>query len=285
MHDISAGLHARMLLNRTGFRSTHSLGQNFLLDDGLLSHLIDVAGVGPDDRVLEIGPGAGVMTRLLAQRVQEIVAVEIDLRLEPILSEMLADLDNARVVYQDALKTDLSALLEGPVHVVANLPYYITADLIQKLLLSGIPLKSLNVMVQKEAAERMMSAPGDPNWCRLAALVQYFGVPSVLAEVPPEAFEPNPRITSVFMRVDIHQEKPVKPLNEALFLKTLTVEFAMRRKTLANNLKASFYMDSETAKAVILAAGLDERVRGEVLTLEQVSTLSDVIFEQQKTRK
>ena len=277
MADISWGLRARTLLARAGFRPQHSLGQNFLLDDDVLEHLIDLSGVGPDDHVLEIGPGPGVMTRLLAGRVRRVTAVEIDRALEPVLSEMLSGVENAEVVYRDAMKADLSEFVGGPSRVVANLPYYITADAVLKVLLSGLPVLSLSVMVQREAAERMLSQPGDKNWCLLAATVSYFADAAVLAEIPPEAFEPRPHVASPLLHLDVYREKPVKPRDEALFLKVLAAAFAMRRKTLVNNLKAAFDLDSERAKRIVRSVSEDERVRGEALTLQKLAEISDRI--------
>jgi 16S rRNA (adenine1518-N6/adenine1519-N6)-dimethyltransferase len=277
MPDISAALRARTLLERAGFRATHALGQNFLLNEELLARLIDHAGVGPDDHVLEIGPGPGVMTRLLAQRVGRVTAIEIDRALEPVLSGMLEGVTNAEVLYQDAMKADLSAIIDGPFHVVANLPYYITAEAVLKVLLSGADVRGVSVMVQKEAAERMMSAPGEKSWCQLAAIVQYFGAPRVAEEVPPEMFEPSPHITSAFMVIDIHREKPVRPRDEQMFLRVVAAAFAMRRKTLVNNLKFAFGLSAEAARAIVRFIGADERVRGEALTLEEIAALSDAL--------
>ncbi len=277
MADLSAGLRARTLLAASGFQTTRALGQNFLLDEGLLSEMIDLSGVGPEDQVLEIGPGPGVMTQLLAGRAKSVVAIEIDRGLEPVLRGMLEGFQNAQVVYADAVKADLSALVDGPYHVVANLPYYITADLILKVLLSKTDVRSLSILVQKEAAERMMSRPGEKRWCQLAATVQYFGAPRVLLEIPPTAFEPSPHIMSALMKIDIHREKPVQPRDEAKFLRLLAAAFAMRRKTLMNNLKAAFGLCAEDARAMLASLGLDERVRGEALTLSELSHLSDML--------
>ena len=149
MNDISPGLRARVLLEKHGFQTAHALGQNFLLDENLLSHLIDLSGVTAEDEVLEIGPGPGLMTCLLAHRARSVTAVELDRRLEPVLSAMLEGCENARVLYADALKTDLAALTAPGARVVANLPYYITADVVTRLLLRGAGYESISVMVQK----------------------------------------------------------------------------------------------------------------------------------------
>ena len=281
MNDISPGLRARVLLEKHGFQTAHALGQNFLLDENLLTHLIDLAGVTAADEVLEIGPGPGLMTCLLAHRARSVTAVELDRRLEPVLSAMLEGCENARVLYADALKTDLAALTAPGARVVANLPYYITADVIQRLLLRGPGYESVAVMVQKEAAERMTSLPGDKQWCHLAALVHYFGEPRILEEIPPEAFEPSPHVVSAFLRIDLYDERPVRPNDEALFLRVLAAAFAMRRKTLQNNLRAAFSLSAEAAAQAIERAGLPERVRGEAVSLEGLARLADALGDMQ----
>lgn len=276
--DLSAGLRARVALEKHGFRKTHALGQNFLLDEGLLNALLDAAQVGPDDRVLEIGPGAGVMTALLAGRCRNVLAVEVDHSLEPVLNDVLAGRDNARVVFRDFMKADLEALVgEGLYRVVANLPYYITADILLKLVTAQNRPESICIMVQREAAERIMSRPGTKPWCALAAMVQYYGEPSALLDVPPEAFDPPPHVMSQFLRIDRHKNPAAVPKDEATFFRLVTAAFAMRRKTLANNLKASFGMDQARALEVLERAGVDIRVRGEALTLEALCRVSDEI--------
>lgn len=278
----SAELKARVALEKHGFRNTHSLGQNFLLDEGLLGHLLDLAEVWCEDDVLEIGPGAGVMTALLSERCRRVLAVEVDRGLEPVLGEVLAGRNNARVVFKDVMKIDLPALVgevfgDGPWRVVANLPYYITADVILKLVTLDRPPESIAVMVQKEAADRVMSRPGAKQWCALAATVQSYGQPRVLADVSPDAFDPPPHVQSQFIIIERHLKPVVEPKDRQLYLRLVNAAFAMRRKTLANNLKAAFGFDNDGAKAVLNAAGVDERVRGEALTLQELCRVADAI--------
>ena len=275
-----------MALEKYRFRKAHSLGQNFLLSDSLIGGLLDAAGLCPEDEVLEIGPGAGVMTRLLSERVRRVTAVELDRGLEPVLSDVLEGVSNVRVVFRDILKVDLKRLAEeafdgGRYRVVANLPYYITADVLLRLAASECPPDSICVMVQREAAERVMSAPGSKQWCAMAAELQYYGRARVLCEVPPEAFDPPPHVVSQFIRIDRYDEPPVKPADGQLFRRLIRAAFAMRRKTLANNLKASFGLSQDAARAALEAAGLDERVRGEALALEALARLADVLHEKQ----
>lgn len=278
----SAELRARVALEKHGFRHTHSLGQNFLLDESLLAGLLDAAEIAPGDNVLEIGPGAGVMTRLLAGRCRSVLAVELDRALEPVLSEVLDGADNVRVVFRDFMKADLAALTgeafgNAPYRVVANLPYYITADALLKLATAVNPPESIAIMVQKEAAERVMSDPGSKQWCALAATLRYYGEAAVLCDVPPEAFTPPPHVMSRFIRIDRWDVPPVAPRDGRLFLRLANAAFAMRRKTLANNLKAAFGLDQAAALEVLEAAGVDAKARGESLALDALCRVSDAL--------
>ncbi len=279
----SAGLRARVALDKHGFRTTHSLGQNFLLDDRFLSGLLDEIDVRPEDRVLEIGPGAGVMTALLAERAEKVLAVELDERLAPVLSDVLAPHENAKVEYCDFLRCDVDALtaraLGEQYRVVANLPYYITADILAKLVGAKNPPASIAIMVQKEAAQRLMSEPGSKQWCALAATVRAYGRAEVVEEVPPERFDPAPHVVSCFLKIDAWDAPIVTPKDEALYRRVVQAAFAMRRKTLANNLRTSFGVSQEQAQAALIAAGLSEKVRGEALTLAQLADVSDALGE------
>ena len=279
----SAGLRARVALDKHGFRTTHSLGQNFLLDDRFLSRLLDEIVLRPEHRVLEIGPGAGVMTALLAERAEKVLAVELDERLAPVLSDVLAPHENAKVEYCDFLRCDVDALtartLGEQYRVVANLPYYITADILTKLVGAKNPPASIAIMVQKEAAQRLMSEPGSKQWCALAATVRAYGRAEVVEEVPPERFDPAPHVVSCFLKIDAWDAPIVTPKDEALYRRVVQAAFAMRRKTLANNLKTSFGVSQEQTQAVLSAAGLSDKVRGEALTLAQLSDVSDALGE------
>ena len=278
----SVELRARVAMEKHRFHTTHSLGQNFILDGRLIDYLLDETNLDPRDHVLEIGPGAGVMTGKLAERVEKVLAVEIDKGLEPVLQDVLGCYDNVRVAFQDVMKADLRKLTseyfgDGGYRVVANLPYYITADIILRLVLSECKPESIAIMVQKEAAERLMSHPGEKQWCAMAATVQYFGEISVITDVSPEAFHPMPHVVSSFIRIDLFDDRPIKPKDEKIFLRLINAAFAMRRKTLANNLKASFGMEADRIRRVLANAGVDERVRGESLSLEQLCAVADEI--------
>ena len=280
--QLSAGLRARVALEKHIFKPAHSLGQNFILDDGFLSLLLDLADVTANDRVLEIGPGPGVMTSLLADRAQKVLAIEMDEKLKPVLNDVLSGQDNAKVIFMDAMRADLETLVQEELggegyRVVANLPYYITADLIQKMVLTRPMPESICVMVQKEAAERLMSEPGAKNWCAFAAMVRCYGECEILDEVPPQRFNPAPHVDSCFIRIHLHAQNLVEPQLEEELLKMIRCCFHMRRKTLANNLKACYGINQERATLLLEEAGLKPQVRGEGLSLEEVARLTVAI--------
>lgn len=282
-NEISAGLRTRVALEKHGFRTAHSLGQNFILDEGFLNHLLDLADIRETDNVLEIGPGPGLMTLLLAKRAKRVLSVEIDERLQPVLADVLEGQGNVELIFADAMKADLGRLVREKLgeryRVVANLPYYITADLIQKMILTEPIPESICVMVQKEAAERLMSRVGMKNWCAFAATAQYFGACEVLDEVPPELFSPPPHVDSCFVRISMFEKRMLPKEEEADFLKLVRCCFAMRRKTLANNLKAVYGLNQAQATAYIEEAGLAAQVRGEALTLDEIAALSSILRE------
>lgn len=280
--SVSAELRARVALEQHGFRTAHSLGQNFLFDEGFLNALLDRAGVTGEDRVLEIGPGPGVMTAQLARRCEKVVSLEIDEKLRPVLETVLEGMQNVRVIYCDAMKADIGRISrenlgEGPFRVVANLPYYITTDVLLRLVTGGYPIRDISVMVQKEAAQRILSQPGEKQWCAAAAVLAYFGQAHVLEEVPRDRFEPAPHVDSTFLRIELYEEKPVQAQRDDMMLKTIHAAFLMRRKKLSNNLKAAFSLSGEQALAVLQQAGLSPDIRGEVLTMEELARLSDVL--------
>lgn len=280
----SAGLRARVALDKHSFRTTHSLGQNFLLDDRFLSGLLDETGIHSGDCVLEIGPGAGVMTALIAERAEKVCAVELDQRLEPVLRDVLQPYSNADVVFCDFLKADVGRLIENAFsareyRVIANLPYYITADILMRLVTSERPPESISIMVQKEAAERIMSEPGEKQWCALAATIRVYGSAEVLEEVPPERFDPAPHVDSCFIQIQKHESPIAEPEMLPMLRRTIQCAFAMRRKTLANNLKASFGLSSAQAGEILNQCGLPATVRGESLDMDALCRVSQALNE------
>ncbi len=271
----------REALSKHNVRLKHSLGQNFIFDEALLDRLVEAAGVAEADDVLEIGPGSGTLTRCLAARVRRVVAVEIDGALLPVLAETLADYPNAAVVQGDILRTDVAALAAerfgGRFKLVANLPYYLTTELLTHLLLARLPLDTLAVMVQREVGEKLLALPGEAGYGPLAAYCRYFAEPSMALAVPARCFTPPPKVDSAFMRLDMRAEPPVACANEAVLLRVIRAAFAMRRKTMVNNLQAAFSLDKARAQAVMERAGLPANARGEALGLEAFARIADAV--------
>ena len=265
------------------FHHKHSLGQNFIEDETLLEQLAGLSLVTQEDCVLEIGPGFGALTKPLARRAKQVVSLEIDPTLFPILNVALEHYDNARVIQGDVMKTDLRALTEEAfgadcsLRVAANLPYYITTDVLTKLLLTLPQAKSIAVMIQKEVGDKLLSQPGDEGYGPLAILCQYFCEVSRALDVPAACFTPPPKVDSSFMVLERREEKPYAASDEALLLRLVRGAFAMRRKTLINNLIACFPIERTQAAGAMEAAGLDAQCRAEALSIEQLCRLCDEI--------
>ena len=269
------------VLRRHNFTFQKKYGQNFLIDPNVLQRVIDAAGVAEDDCVLEIGPGIGTMTQLLAERAGKVVAVEIDRNLIPILEETLSPYPNVTVINEDILKLDVRELISGqegcPVKVVANLPYYITTPIIMSLLESGAPLENITVMVQKEVAERMQAGPGTKEYGALSLAVQYYSEPEVVANVPPNCFIPRPNVGSAVIRLTRYGTPPVQAADAGKLFAIIRASFNQRRKTLANSLgnAPGLGVSRERVAQVLEEMGLPAMVRGEALTLTQFAALSD----------
>lgn len=282
MNDLSAGLRASVALEKYGFRTNHALGQNFILDDDFLEEIAVASGVSDADFVLEIGPGPGVLTSHLARRCRKVVSLEIDRKLEPVLNEVLEGVDNVQIIFEDVMRCSLPELIGkqfagGCVHVVANLPYYITADVIERLLTCGICIEDITVMVQKEAAERIGARAGDKSYCALSMLVQYFCNVETLMDVPPERFVPQPHVMSRLIQLT-RRTSGVKAKNEAFLQRVIKSAFRMRRKTLVNNLSGDFAISREDAQQLLISLGHDPRIRGEALTVDEIALLSDALL-------
>ena len=267
------------------FAFQKKFGQNFLIDGHVLDKIIAAAEVTKEDCVVEIGPGIGTLTQYLAEAARNVISIEIDKMLIPILQETLADYDNVTVINQDVLKTDLWELVrehnEGrPVKVVANLPYYITTPIIMNLFESRLPVSSVTVMVQKEVAQRMQAGPGTKDYGALSLAVQYFAVPYIAANVPPSCFMPRPRVGSAVIRLTRHEKPPVEVADEQAMFQIIRASFNQRRKTLVNSLHNSPQI-SKTKEEILRALeqmGLSQTVRGEALALEQFAALTDLLY-------
>ena len=274
------------VLQKYNFSFQKKFGQNFLIDPHVLDKIIAAAEITKDDFVLEIGPGIGTLTQYLAEAAREVVAVEIDSTLSPILEDTLSAYDNVSVINEDVLKVDLRKLAEErnggkPIKVVANLPYYITTPIIMSLFESHVPLKSRTVMVQKEVALRMQAGPGTKDYGALSLAVQYYASPYLAANVPPNCFMPRPNVGSAVIRLTRFEETPVQVKDEKLLFRLIRASFNQRRKTLQNGLVNSQELDftKEQVAAAIATLGVSPSVRGEALTLEQFAALANALSE------
>ena len=272
------------VLQRYGFNFQKKYGQNFLIDTHVLDKIIGAAQIGPDDFVLEIGPGIGTMTQYLAEAAREVVAVEIDTKLIPILQDTLKEYDNVTVLNEDILKVDIRKIAEEknggkPIKVVANLPYYITTPIIMGLFESEVPLDSITVMVQKEVADRMQVGPGTKDYGALSLAVQYYAEPYIVANVPPNCFIPRPAVGSAVIRLTRYQEKPVKVNDASFMFKIIRASFNQRRKTLQNGLynSSELRIPKEKTVAALEEMGLTPTIRGEKLSLEEFAQLSGIL--------
>lgn len=282
MADLGVPKNTIEILKKYDFHIQKKYGQNFLIDPLVRDRILEAARVGKEDCVLEIGPGLGAMTRLLAERAGSVVAVEIDRNLIPILEETLAGCDNVTLINDDILKVDLNGIVREknggrPVKVVANLPYYITTPIIMGLFESHVPLQSITVMVQKEVADRMQAGPGTKEYGALSLAVQYYAKPEIVANVPPNSFIPRPNVGSAVIRLASYQEPPVQVKDEARLFALIRAAFNQRRKTLANALgnAPALGISREQAAAALERLGLPASVRGEALTLRQFAALSE----------
>ena len=271
------------VLNRYKFAFQKKFGQNFLIDTHVLERIIDEAGITPDDFVLEIGPGIGTMTQYLACAAREVVAVEIDKVLIPILEgDTLKAIDNVTVINEDILKVDINKLVEEknggrPIKVVANLPYYITTPIIMGLFESHVPIESITIMVQKEVADRMKTGPGSKEYGALSLAVQYYANPEIVANVPPNCFMPRPNVGSAVIRLTRYETPVVDVKDEKLMFRIIRASFNQRRKTLVNGLKNSgeINFSKEQIEAAITTIGKPLTIRGEALTLAEFAALSN----------
>ena len=272
------------VIQKYEFTFQKKFGQNFLIDSHVLNKIIASADITKDDFVLEIGPGIGTMTQYLAEAGRQVLAVEIDKTLIPILHETLSAYDNVEVINEDVLKLDICKIVEEknggkPVKVVANLPYYITTPIIMGLLESHVPVESITVMVQKEVAMRMQAGPGTKDYGALSLAVQYYCEPYIAANVPPNCFMPRPKVGSTVIRLTRYSEPPVTTENEQLMFRLIRASFNQRRKTLANGLNNApdlHYTKEQIAQA-IEQLGVSASIRGEALTLEQFAKLADIL--------
>lgn len=272
------------IINKYSFAFQKKFGQNFLIDSNVLESIIRGAEITKDDFVLEIGPGIGTMTQYLCENAREVMAVEIDDNLIPILADTLSAYDNVTVVNEDILKLDIAKVAKEhnggrPIKVVANLPYYITTPIIMGLFESHVPLESITVMVQKEVADRMQSGPGTKDYGALSLAVQFYSKAEIVANVPANCFMPRPNVGSAVIRLTCHEERPVDVKDENFMFKIIRASFNQRRKTLQNGLNnaSNLNVNKEQVVAALEKMGLPATVRGEALSLEQFAALSNLL--------
>lgn len=274
----------RQIIHKNSFAFKKGYGQNFLIDSNILDNIVSCAGITPDDFVLEIGPGIGSLTQVLAENARQVLAVEIDSALIPILGETLEGYGNIEILNQDILKTNLNALIREknggrPIKVVANLPYYITTPILMELMEKHYPVISLTVMVQKEVAARMQAAPGKKDYGALSVAIQYYCDAHVDMIVPPSCFMPRPKVASAVITLRVLPERKVKTTDENLFFHIVKCAFGQRRKTLLNSLsnQGGLGLSKEELTEILHGLGWDDRIRGETLGLPEFALLTDTI--------
>ncbi|MBD5551094.1 MAG: 16S rRNA (adenine(1518)-N(6)/adenine(1519)-N(6))-dimethyltransferase RsmA [Lachnospiraceae bacterium] len=270
------------ILQKYQFHFQKKYGQNFLIDTSVLERIIKAAQIGPEDCVLEIGPGIGTMTQYLAENAGKVIAVEIDKALIPILEETLAPYENVTVIQGDILKVDIGELAKEhnagrPLKVVANLPYYITTPIIMGLFEKKVPIESITVMVQKEVAERMQSKPGTKEYGALSLAVQYYAAPEIIANVPPNCFMPRPAVGSAVVNLKCFETPPVEVKDEQFMFALIRAAFNQRRKMLVNALSGAgeLALSKEKICEALASLGISETIRGERLSLTEFAKLSD----------
>ena len=274
----------KALLNRHGFNFSKTLGQNFLIDTNVLNKIVSASELNENSCVLEIGPGAGTLTRRLAETGARCTAVEIDKALLPILGETLAGFDNFNLINSDILKVDLKKLIKDefdnkPFHVIANLPYYITTPIIMQILESRLPVVSMTLMVQKEVADRMCATCGSKEYGALSVAVQYYTIPTVMCRAEPHCFIPQPKVASSVVHLKVSATPTVTVSDEKKFFAIVKSSFGQRRKTLLNALSKSPYFSAnkDSIRSALVQMDVDENVRGEKLSISQFAKLSELL--------
>ena len=282
MDRLSSHRATKEVVNKHNFKFSKSLGQKFLIDDNVIDRILEGARLSETDRIIEVGPGIGTLTREMGKVAENVVAIEIDKTLIPILKETLADLDNVEVVNEDILKVDVQGLINeklngGPVKLVANLPYYITTPIVMKFLEEDIPVTDIVVMVQKEVADRMNAKPSTKDYGALSVAVQYYCDTEIVAKAPRHMFVPQPNVDSIVIGLHVRDEKKYVVDNEDIFFKTVKASFGQRRKTLLNSLGGLGFLSKDQIREALQAANIDEKRRGETLSIDEFANLSNEI--------
>ena len=277
--DIS---YVKNVLSRHGFTFSKALGQNFLINPNVCPKMAEECGCGDNVGVIEIGPGAGVLTNELARVSYKVVAIELDKRLIPVLEETLSEHDNVKIINGDAMKLDISKLISdefgnGEAVICANLPYYITSPIIMRLLEERLPINSLTVMVQKEAADRICAAPGTRESGAISAAVHYYSKPEFLFKVSKGSFLPAPKVDSAVIKLNILKNPPVGVSDEKMFFKVVKAAFSQRRKTLSNSLSSGLSISKSDISGILEQTGIKQTARAEEMTMEDFAAITETI--------
>lgn len=283
---IATPSRTRQILTKHKLSLKKSLGQNFIIDTNILKRIIEASSIDKTSGVIEIGPGIGSLTEQLALHAQHVVAFEIDERLKPVLQSTLNKYQNINIIYKDILKADVAQVIRScfskdqDIHIVANLPYYITTPILLNLLQTNLPLKSITVMIQKEVAARMSAHPGTKAYGSLSVVVQYYTEARVVMDVPKTVFIPQPNVTSSVLHLTLRRTPPVQVHDEETFFSIVRASFQQRRKTLRNNLKAYFgkKYTSEQLNQIFEESQIDGSRRGESLSLAEFARLTNAII-------
>ena len=282
MDRLSSHKATKEVVQKHNFKFSKSLGQNFLIDTNVIDRILEGARVKEGDYVIEVGPGIGTLTKEMGRTAKKVVAIEIDKTLIPILEETLADFPNIEVINQDILKVDVQELVKeklngGPVKLGANLPYYITTPIVMKFLEEDIPVTDIVVMVQKEVADRMNAQPNSKDYGALSVAVQYYCDTEIVAKAPRHMFMPQPNVDSTVIGLHVREEKKYNVDNEDIFFKTVKASFGQRRKTLLNSLGGLGFLSKDQIKLALQEANIDEKRRGETLSIEEFASLSNAV--------
>lgn len=282
MDRLSSHQATKEVVQKHNFKFSKSLGQNFLIDTNVIDRILEGARVKEGDYVIEVGPGIGTLTKEMGRSAEKVVAIEIDKTLIPILEETLEDFPNIEVINQDILKVNVQELVKeklngGPVKLVANLPYYITTPIVMKFLEEDIPVTDIVVMVQKEVADRMNAKPNTKDYGALSVAVQYYCDTEIVAKAPRHMFVPQPNVDSIVIGLHVRDEKKYIVDNEDIFFKTVKASFGQRRKTLLNSLGGLGFLSKDQIKEALKAANIDEKRRGETLSIDEFANLSNEI--------
>lgn len=282
MDRLSSHRKTKEVVDKHGFKFSKSLGQNFLIDDNVIDRILDGARLSKGDKIIEVGPGIGTLTREMGRVADKVVAIEIDKTLIPILKDTLDEFENIEVINQDILKVNVEDLVKeklngGPVKLVANLPYYITTPIVMKFLEEDIPVTDIVVMVQKEVADRMNANPGTKDYGALSVAVQYYCDTEIVAKAPRHMFIPQPNVDSTVIGLHVREERKYNVASEDIFFKTVKAAFGQRRKTLLNALGTLGFLNKDEIREVLNEANIDEKRRGETLSIEEFTNLSNCV--------